>query len=575
LKQRIKWALGALGIAGAAAVALHGGLGWARYTGTINAANIDLAQPDGYIVTPALSRLPRDLVKSPLAKELLTEDFAFYYEEHPDRLGLVGTLKRIAYEHDTTFGDELVAAALDEPAEVALWADSKGAPRWWMVSMNRGVLARALQQAAPWAAKDTQVSVLGTLPGTGNDTVYALSLSPHRTLALVARGTRVVVLSDPGLLFTATHEVDRKSAERVTAMLSGDKAEQGVYRRALGLGEPGADHVIVADSSLLSFGWRHFFPGLRALRVDVSPRGETLRTQVRVADAKTLPGPEAAAALWEGVPAGPAACSWLPADWSRARAVLARAPAPDPVAIASAASATASPQALPESKDPMEAKGAAADAATGAAWDRFTATLDGPAAVCWYARSQFHTPLVVARVKEPGPATDAALARLAGWLMPGKAPVRTAGAGVAGGAHRWQREVAAPYGPDGAGETSLYHPTLARQGAWISFSPDDVLVDLALATEQRRYPSLASVMPAGTPTLAVFAPAQIADMTQREAFAVLPASQELFRQAAQAHLVPRLDTMRQWPAVRVVPQGAVGANGWVALSWLPLNAPKP
>jgi uncharacterized protein YfaA (DUF2138 family) len=557
LNQRIKWALGALAIGGAAAVALHAGLGWASYTGTINAAHVDLSAPDGYIVTPALSRLPRDLVKAPLAKELLTEDFAFYYEEHPDRLGLSGTLKRIAFEHDTTVGDELVAAALDEPAEVALWADSKGAPRWWMVSMTRGVLARALQQAATWAVKDTQMSVLGKLPGTSGDTVYALALSPHRTLALVARGSRVVVLSDPGLLYTATREIDRKSAERVAAMLSGDKATQAVYRQSFGLGEPGADHVIVADSSLLSFGWRHFFPGLRALRVDVSPRGETLRTQVRVADAKTLPGPEAAAALWDGVPAGPAACSWLPADWARARAVLAKAPAPE--AAASASASASSP----------------ADASAGAAWDRFTATLDGPAAVCWYARSQFHTPLVVARVKEPGPATDLALARLAGWLMPGKAPVRTGGPGVAGGAHRWQREVAAPYGPDGAGDASLYHPTLARQGAWIAFSPDDVLVDLALATEQRRYPSLASVMPAGSTALAVFAPAQIADMTQREAFAVLPANQELFRQAAKAHLVPRLDTLRQWPAVRVVPHGAAAADGWVALDWLPLNAPKP
>lgn len=549
MDKRKKWALGAVAGVGVAALALHLTFGWARYTGVINAAHVDLSQPDGFIATPALSKLPRDLVKAPYARELLTEDFAFYYEEHPTRLGLSGTIKRIAYEHEATFGDELLAAALDQPAEVALWADTKGAPRWWLVAMDRGVLAKGLQQAAAFATKDSQMKVLGQLPG--GDTVYSLELSARRTLAIVSHGSRVVVLSDPGLLYTDKHELERKSAERVAALLASDA--KGSYRGAFGLSSlPARDHVIVADSNLLSFGYRHFFPGLRALRVDVSPGGGALRTQLRVADAHTLPTPPAAQALWEGVPAGAAACSWLPADWTKARAVLSRTPAPE---LPASGVATAS---------------APKDAA--AAWDAFTASLDGPAAVCWYARSQFHTPLLVARTKDTSPLADAALARVAGWLMPGKAPLK---ATAPNGAHRWQRQVEAPYGPDGAGDESLYHPVLSRQGAWIAFSPDDVLADLALAAQSRRYPSLASVLPAGSPALAVLAPAQVADLTQREAFAVLPPGQEIFRQAAKAHLVPRLDAMRRWPAVRVVAQGSPGADGWVPLDWQPLELPRP
>ena len=102
----------------------------ARFGGEINALGVDLGRPDAYVSTPALSKLPRDMVKAPVLREVLDEDFAFYYEEHEDRLGLRGAVKRIAFEHDKTLTDQLLEAALDEPAEMAFWADAKGAPRY-------------------------------------------------------------------------------------------------------------------------------------------------------------------------------------------------------------------------------------------------------------------------------------------------------------------------------------------------------------------------------------------------------------------------------------------------------------
>ena len=100
-----------LGLAGAALLTLGAIVaatrGWAHYHGAINARHVDLAAPDAYIWTPALSRLPRDLVKAPLARDVLTQDFAFYYEDNDERAMLAGTLKRIAFEHDTTMADKL------------------------------------------------------------------------------------------------------------------------------------------------------------------------------------------------------------------------------------------------------------------------------------------------------------------------------------------------------------------------------------------------------------------------------------------------------------------------------------
>jgi uncharacterized protein YfaA (DUF2138 family) len=593
LQRRSKLALGALGILSIVAIAAAT-IGWSRYGGAINALQVDLASPDAYISTPALSRLPRDLVKAPLARDVLTEDFAFYYEEHEERLALAGSLKRIAFEHDTTLADKLLELVLDEPAEVALWTDEKGAPRYWLIAMTRGALARIAQDAGPLFAHDSQVSAIGELPGArGATQVLALTLSSRRTFAIVAKGNRVVVLSDPGLLFDAKYQADRHSAKTIAALLSGDENDQAVYRRHFGLEAPGSDHVLVADSSLLSFGYRHFFPGLRAVRIDVAPGGANVRTQLRVTDDAALPSLAAANTLWSGMPMGAAACSWLPADWSRARAVLDGAGDPvvgrtDDAIPGAKADEGAASEAEGDGNVASSADGKKKDvkpavdrpkpvqsAATKALWDRFVASFDGPAAVCWYARSQLHTPLLVAHTRAglPAAAMDESLARLAGWLIPGGGIALPVGKSPAA-AHRWQREIPAPYGFYGADDVSLYRPTLAREGAWISFSPDDKLVDLALSTQERRYPSIGDTLPPGAATLAVVAPQQVADLIQREAFEVLPAQQELFHQAAEAHLVPRLEALRHWPAVHAAAVGRPSAQGWVPVAWTTLVSPR-
>ena len=552
--------------------------GWARYGGAINARHVDLAAPDGYISSPALSRLPRDLVKAPLARDVLTQDFAFYYEDNDERLALAGTLKRIAFEHDTTVADKLLQLVLDEPAEVALWKDDRGAPRYWLIAMTRGALAKIAQNAAPLLAGDSQLSQIGALPGArGATQVIALTLSSRRTFAIVARGDRVVVLSDPGLLFDESRQVDRDSARTIAALLSPDATEQGVYRRHFGLGAPGADHVLLADSNLLSLGYRQFFPGLQALQLDVAPGGATVRTRLRVAD-KTLPSVPATAMLWSGVPMGAAACSWLPADWKEAHALLDAAAdeanersdkaaakaqaAASASAAASAASAASAAQSAPPWKPPADTK---------AAWDRLVANLDGPAAVCWYTRSQMHTPLLVAHLRAGAPpvAIDRGMGLLAQWLLPDGATAQPHGKEPAA-ARRWQQDVDASYGYYGADNTGGYRMTLARAGSWVSFSPDDKLVELALSAQQRRYPTMGDTLPAGAATLAVVAPRQVADLVQREAFAVLPAQQELFRQAATQHLLPRLDALRRWPDVHAAPVGAPSPQGWVDIVWVPL-----
>lgn len=541
------WTVG--GVA-AAAVAVAGGVAYWRghqYEGPINALQIDLAHPQAYVATPSLSSLPRDLVRAPVLRELLTEDFAFYYEEHEDRLGLQGAIKRIAFEHQTTLSDELLALALDQPADLAWWVDAKGAPRHWLMAMTRGVLAKALQGLATVAASDSQLSLIASLKLNGSEVpVYALTLSPRRTLALASLGNRVVVMSDPGLLFNEQREADPTARKVLADLLSGERSQQALFARGQGLAPeeatPASGHVLVADARWWSLGYGSFFPGLKAVRVQLASGGKTLDTALRVDGEATLKTLAVGQAVWAGLPTGAAACSLLPVDWTAAQALIG---------------APSGSAASPELK---------------AAWTTLVSQADGPAAVCWYARAQLHTPVVAMRSKAPAATLAPALATLSDWLWTAKS--QAVEAEPVAGVQRWQREVAAPWGSQGQGDDAVYRPTLAQQGPWITLSPDQALVDQSLKAQAKQFPSLADSWSA-QPGLLLLDPRQIADLLQREAYQVLPSSEERLRQAADLHLLPRLAALRQQAAVSVQAQGQPDAQGWLPLRWVPRKNAAP
>ncbi len=96
----------------------------------------DLKRPDALIESASLSQLPKAVLEVPLLRDVLTEDFVFYYENNADRLGLTGTLRRIVYEHDLTLKDSVIEELLDQPAQVACGAAPMAAcaTSWWSSS---------------------------------------------------------------------------------------------------------------------------------------------------------------------------------------------------------------------------------------------------------------------------------------------------------------------------------------------------------------------------------------------------------------------------------------------------------
>jgi uncharacterized protein YfaA (DUF2138 family) len=506
-----------VGLAAVVLLVLAGGVLAVRRGGAVvldgAAITVDLARPDALVETASLADLPRDLLTVPMFRDVLTEDVVAYYEQSEGRLSLAGTLRRLAYEHELDLGDRVIRTVIDQPAEVALWKSDDGRLGHSLVVVNRTGLARVLEMAAKVALMDAQLKrVEGDLEVDGAAVpVYALAYARHRVLLFAGHGDRLVILSDAAMLTDRGGRVRGAGRAVVAGLLSARAEARDVYRRHFAL-EPGERrHTLAVGARYLSFGYQRFFPGMSALRFDFARDGWATRVLLD-------PGT-------------------LPVRWQEA-ATLAEA-------IGVEAAAT---------RPVVEA-------------------LDGPAAVCWYPTSRLYTPLFLVPTRRAlTPAEAAVLERLFRVGLGEPEP-------HAGDAHVWRREVASPDGihrPRTTPGQRYFVATLARHRHALAFSPDDRLIAEALAVAERTYPALADVLPADATVLAVLVPRSLGTLAEAEAFASLPAGQEpVFRNAASAHLVPRLAKLKTYPAYALVlpADAAPRADRWLAVEWRPLARP--
>lgn len=159
------------------------------------------------------------MLRVPLLRDVLTEDFVKYYEDNEGRLSASGALRRIAFEHDLDWGDALLKRVFDEPGRLMAWRGADGTLRYWALSMERNGLAKVLQTLGTIAPADTQLSRAGEVGGTP---LYALRIGPARSLLLAGKGDRLVVLSEAGMLLDAEGKPIGARAKAVAAWLSED-----------------------------------------------------------------------------------------------------------------------------------------------------------------------------------------------------------------------------------------------------------------------------------------------------------------------------------------------------------------
>ncbi|WP_447792628.1 DUF2138 domain-containing protein [Pseudomonas farris] len=547
-----RWPALVIGLCLVAGVA--GGLGWflnkpKAPPAELASDKLGMSRPDGLLETHSLSQLPKDLLAVPFLKETLTEDFVFYYEAHADRLGLIGSLRRIIYEHDLKLQDSLIEQLFDQPADVALWRGADGRLKDFLLVMDRGGLAKVLEPLAKVALDDTQLSKLSEVKvGADAVTLYQLNYNASKSLVFASHGDKLVVLSNPAKLYDpengASEDTGSVSTKAIAALLNGDK----LFPEAFGLPPrtPEVKQRLSVNSSVLAMGYQRFIPNFAGLRFDMDDKG--WHSFLAMDELENQPDFDFKP-IWQTMPMGASACVALPLAAEQQKPLLVKLGAEESVA-----------QALTEH-------------------------MAGAAGLCWYADSRLYTPLLVASLNDDDSAKlDGDLGNLFGSMVGAyEGNVADHAFPVVekqeGQTHQWQRQVSSNFGPykakdaeqpDAITGKAFMRVSLARHGSTLLFSLDDKLVDKALGTLDKRFPPLADVLPKDLLMPIYFGPDSMAQLMQQETLDSLPQDMEpVFYNAAQTYLIPKLRTLGGYGKYALtLPKGSEPDGHW---QWLPLE----
>lgn len=530
------------------------GLGWFMHKpkappAALASDKLGMSRPDGLLETHSLSQLPKDLLAVPFLKETLTEDFVFYYEAHADRLGLIGSLRRIIYEHDLKLQDSLIEQLFDQPADVALWRGADGRLKDFLLVMDRGGLAKVLEPLAKVALDDSQLTQLGDIKVAG-DTVplYQLTYNNSKALLFASHGDKLVVLSNPSKLYDNSNgPIDERgmvSTQSLEALLGGQK----LFPEAFGL-PPRAPEVkqrLSVNSSVLAMGYQRFIPNFAGLRFDMDDKG--WHSFLAMDELENQPDFDFKP-IWQAMPMGASACVALPLAAEQQKPLLVKLGAEETVA-----------QALTEH-------------------------MAGAAGLCWYADSRLYTPLLVASLNDDDSAKlDGDLGNLFSSMVGAyEGNVEEHAFPVVekqeGETHQWQRQVSSNFGPykakdaenpDAITGKAFMKVSLARHGSTLLFSLDDKLVDKALGTLDKRFPPMADVVPKDLLMPVYFGPDSMAQLMQQETLDSLPQDMEpVFYNAAQTYLIPKLRKLGGYGKYALtLPEGSEPDGHW---QWLPLE----
>jgi uncharacterized protein YfaA (DUF2138 family) len=530
------------------------GLGWFMHKpkappAELASDKLGMSRPDGLLETHSLSQLPKDLLAVPFLKETLTEDFVFYYEAHADRLGLIGSLRRIIYEHDLKLQDSLIEQLFDQPADVALWRGADGRLKDFLLVMDRGGLAKVLEPLAKVALDDSQLTQLAEIKVAGDVVpLYQLTYNHSKALLFASHGDKLVVLSNPAKLYEAGHgpveEPGMVSTESLEALLGGQK----LFPEAFGL-PPRAPEVkqrLSVNSSVLAMGYQRFIPNFAGLRFDMDDKGwHSFLAMDELDDQPDFDFKP----IWQAMPMGASACVALPLAAEQQKPLLVKLGAEESVA-----------QALTEH-------------------------MAGAAGLCWYADSRLYTPLLVASLNDDDSAKlDGDLGNLFGSMVGAyEGNVEEHAFPVIekqeGPTRQWQRQVSSNFGPykakdaenpDAITGKAFMKVSLARHGSTLLFSLDDKLVDKALGTLDKRFPPMADMVPKDLLMPVYFGPDSMAQLMQQETLDSLPQDMEpVFYNAAQTYLIPKLRKLGGYGKYALtLPEGSEPDGHW---QWLPLE----
>ncbi|MEN2772738.1 DUF2138 domain-containing protein [Escherichia coli] len=478
---------------------------WARKTLSPlvvhNNLQIDLNEPDLFLDSDSLSQLPKDLLTIPFLHDVLSEDFVFYYQNHADRLGIEGSIRRIVYEHDLTLKDKLFSSLLDQPAQAALWHDKQGHLSHYMVLIQRSGLSKLLEPLLFAATSDSQLSkteISSIKINSETIPVYQLRYNGNNVLMFATYQDKILAFSSSDMLFKDDQQ-DTEATAIASDLLSGKNAGKPAlaWKRVLPKNASTPAH---RSQRQVAGVWlpaiNAFFAGVRfEMGNDGWHSFLALNDESASVDASFDFTP-----VWNSMPAGASFCVAVPYSHGIAEEMLSHISQEN---------------------------------------DKLNGALDGGAGLCWYEDSKLQTPLFVGQFD--GTAEQAQL--------PGKLFTQNIGAheskapeGVLpvsqtqqGEAQIWRREVSSRYGqypkaqaaqPDQLMSDYFFRVSLAMQNKTLLFSLDDTLVNNALQTLNKTRPAMVDVIPTDGIVPLYINPQGMAKLLRNETLTSLPKNLE-------------------------------------------------
>lgn len=283
-----------------------------------NQPEIKLEQPDVWVHSQNFALLPHDLLKVPLLKSILTEDFVYFYEQDEDWLSLQGAMRRISFDHDLNWSDKLLKNIADAPVDLYMWHDDSHAPSYWALSMERDQLTVIAQELATLKlAADKQLHQIARIDIGGDDVpVLRVTLSPRRQMVFAAHNKRIALLSDVAMAGHEEGALDTSAQLLIKRLLSDDAATraQVVSTEWHTTNTAESKQTILVSNRLFAQGYEDFTSSVRVLRFDFNGKSWLTQANLNPTDFDSD--------IWKHLPANAAFCAAMPVDWSQVQKTL-------------------------------------------------------------------------------------------------------------------------------------------------------------------------------------------------------------------------------------------------------------
>lgn len=280
---------------------------------------IDAARPDAWIRSQNLSQLPRDMLTVPLIKDVLTEDFLYFYDTDEDRLSLNGSMRRISFEHQLNWKDNLLQSLAQSPADIYLWRDSSGALGYWAIGIERNGLKGVAQQIAKIKLNmDKQLSQIGSIKVDGDKvSVLQIKLSPRRTMVFAVHGERLALVSDVGMLRDEQGKLSSAAENLLEGILSdNEKTRHKIAPDLITADTEGITQSIALSSRFFAQGYAAVIPQVQGLSFDYD--GKIWNSQVNLAE--NIPASDLQ--IWQQIPSNAAWCVATTINWEQVQKSL-------------------------------------------------------------------------------------------------------------------------------------------------------------------------------------------------------------------------------------------------------------